>query len=56
MSPCRSNPPVLPLPLNRTSVSIDPRQQLLEDIVMEDQAVPAAGLSGEKSTPVIEDR
>lgn len=47
-SPCRNNSPVLPLPPKGSSVSINTRQQLLEDIVMKDQTVPAAGLSEEQ--------
>lgn len=47
-SPCRKNSPALPLPPRGPSVSINTRQQLLEDIVVEDQTVPAAGLAEEQ--------
>lgn len=48
LSPRRNHCPVLPLPPKGTSVSADAGQKLLEDVFLEDQTVPAAGLSEEK--------
>lgn len=48
LSPGGNRCPVLPLPPEGTGVSIDAGQKFLEDVLMEDQAVPAAGLSEDK--------
>lgn len=42
--PCRDCAPVCPLPLRGSAVSVNARQQLLEEVLTEDQTVPAAGL------------
>lgn len=47
-SPLGNCGPAPPLPPEGTVVSTDTGQKLLEDVFLEDQAVPAAGLSGEK--------
>lgn len=47
-SPGRNHCPVRPLPPQGTGVSIDAGQKPLEEVFMEDQTVPAAGLSDEK--------
>lgn len=48
LSPGRNHCPVRPLPPQGTGVSVDAGQKLLEEVFVEDQTVPAAGLSDEK--------
>lgn len=48
--PCRDSPPVPPRPLRLNAISMDTRQQILEEVLTEDQIVPAAGLEEEQST------